>query len=289
MKLTAVVAAAVLSLSTGLAVADDASVAKQGKTTERAVVLDFGALDTLDALGLQASVVAVPRQGLPEYLSQFDNERYADVGGLKTPNLETIAKLSPSMVLMTGRSGEHREALEEITTVVDVSLGTDTDYMTAFDANIRKLAERFGAGEQAEKKLKELHEKVSKARTEVPKEAKVLVVTHNDGRLMLNKHPVVYQVLQLPEPVLPPNVKSEKRGERVFTPLSVEAIQEIKPAVLLVVDRSAAIGGEPLHPESLQKSLGNTKIKVLSPALWYLSGGGLQSLSLQIDEVVDAL
>lgn len=289
MKLTAVVAVAVLSLSTGLAVADDASVAKQGKTTERAVVLDFGALDTLDALGLQASVVAVPRQGLPEYLSQYDDERYADAGGLKTPNVETIAKLSPSLVLMTSRSGEHREALEEITTVVDVSMGTDTDYLTAFDANIRKLAERFGAGEQAEKKLKELHEKVSKARTEVPKEAKVLVVTHNDGRLMLNKHPVVYQVLQLPEPVLPPSVKSEKRGERVFTPLSVEAIQEIKPAVLLVVDRSAAIGGEPLNPESLQKSLGGTKVKVLSPALWYLSGGGLQSLSLQIDEVVDAL
>lgn len=289
MKLTAVVAAAVLSLSTGLAVADDASVAKQGKTTERAVVLDFGALDTLDALGLQASVVAVPRQGLPEYLSQFDDERYADAGGLKTPNVETIAKLSPSLVLMTSRSGEHREALEEITTVVDVSMGTDTDYLTAFDANIRKLAERFGAGEQAEKKLKELHDKVSKARAEAPKEAKVLVATHNDGRLMLNKHPVVYQVLQLPEPVLPPSVKSEKRGERVFTPLSVEAIQEIKPAVLLVVDRSAAIGGEPLHPESLQKSLGGTKVKVLSPALWYLSGGGLQSLSLQIDEVVDAL
>lgn len=289
MKLTAVVAAAVLSLSTGLAVADDASVAKQGKTTERAVVLDFGALDTLDALGLQASVVAVPRQGLPEYLSQYDDERYADAGGLKTPNVETIAKLSPSPVLMTSRSGEHREALEEITTVVDVSMGTDTDYLTAFDANIRKLAERFGAGEQAEKKLKELHDKVSKARAEAPKEAKVLVATHNDGRLMLNKHPVVYQVLQLPEPVLPPSVKSEKRGERVFTPLSVEAIQEIKPAVLLVVDRSAAIGGEPLNPESLQKSLGGTKVKVLSPALWYLSGGGLQSLSLQIDEVVEAL
>ncbi len=289
MKLTAVVAAAVLSLSTGLAVADDASVAKQGKTTERAVVLDFGALDTLDALGLQASVVAVPRQGLPEYLSQYDDERYADAGGLKTPNVETIAKLSPSLVLMTSRSGEHREALEEITTVVDVSMGTDTDYLTAFDANIRKLAERFGAGEQAEKKLKELHDKVSKARAEAPKEAKVLVATHNDGRLMLNKHPVVYQVLQLPEPVLPPSVKSEKRGERVFTPLSVEAIQEIKPAVLLVVDRSAAIGGEPLNPESLQKSLGGTKVKVLSPALWYLSGGGLQSLSLQIDEVVEAL
>src|SRR5690606_4507446 len=190
--------------------------------------------------------------------------------GLKAPNVETIAKLSPSMVLMTGRSGEHREALEEITTVVDVSMGTDTDYLTAFDANIRKLAERFGAGEQAEKKLKELHDKVSKARAEVSKEANVLVATHNDGRLMLNKHQVVYQVLQLPEPVLPPSVKGEKRGERVVTPLSVEAIQEIKPAVRLVVDRSAAIGGEPLNPDSLQKSLGGTKVKVLSPALWYL-------------------
>ena len=32
-----------------------------------------------------------------------------------------------------------------------------------------------------------------------------------------------------------------------------------------------------------------TKVVYLTPDLWYLSGGGAESLDLQIDEVIDAL
>ncbi|MFD2438213.1 substrate-binding domain-containing protein [Modicisalibacter luteus] len=111
---------------------------------------------------------------------------------------------------------------------------------------------------------------------------------------MLNTHPIVYDVLGLSEPQIPASVPTETRGTRTFTPLSPQAIGEIDPDVILIVDRSAAIGNEEANVEALRQSLANgaaadADIEVMTPKLWYLSGGGLQSLSLQIDEVRNAL
>ncbi len=93
---------------------------------------------------------------------------------------------------------------------------------------------------------------------------------------------------------MPANVTSETRGNRTFTPLSPEAISEIDPQVVLVIDRSAAIGDEPANADALAQTFldaGAEKARVvmLTPALWYLSGGGLQSLALQVEEVAAAL
>ncbi|MEC9483485.1 MAG: hypothetical protein UMU75_09230 [Halomonas sp.] len=111
---------------------------------------------------------------------------------------------------------------------------------------------------------------------------------------MLNNHPVIYGVLGVSEPQIPTSVPTKKRGDRTFTPLSPEAVGEIGPDVILIVGRSAAIGNGSLDAESLRQALTNgaaadATIKVLTPKLWYLSGGGLQSLNRQIEEVVSAL
>ena len=50
----------------------------------------------------------------------------------------------------------------------------------------------------------------------------------------------------------------------------------------------------PLDVDQLRGDLGAAgggaiDVTVLSPELWYLSGGGLQSVRLQVEEVVDAL
>ena len=55
-----------------------------------AAIFDLGSLDTMAALGLEAHVVGVPKQTLPDYLTQFKDARYSDVGGLKTPDIETL-------------------------------------------------------------------------------------------------------------------------------------------------------------------------------------------------------
>lgn len=289
MKPSALIAATLLSLSSGLLAADDAP----HNVTERVVSFDYGSVDTLDALGLGDNIIALPKQGLPDYLSQYAGEAYTDAGGMKSPDVEAIREASPTLILITGRQNAQRETFEELAPVMDTSLSGD-DYLAAFEDNVTRLAERFDATAQAESALKTLHKKIDEAHQRVEDAPTVLMATHNQGNLMLNTHPVAYEVLGLSQPEIPDSVPSETRGERTFTRLSPEAIAEIGPDVLLIVDRSAAIGDEAADAEALRQSLADAgakdvRLEVLTPKLWYLSGGGLQSLSLQIDEIVHAL
>ena len=260
---------------------------------QRIATFDLGSLDTLDALGLKEQVVGVPKASLPDYLEQYAADDVTDIGGLRSPDMDALGESEPSLILYTGRQGEWEEELSEIAPLLNTSLQGD-DYLTAFDANIRELASRLAVEGKAEEALGTLHAEIETQREALSNAPSTLVVTHNGGNLMLNQHPVVHDVLGVATVEMPASVTSETRGTRTFTPLSPEAISEIDPEVLLVVDRSAAIGDEPADADALAKTLldaGAEKAQVvmLTPALWYLSGGGLQSLALQVEEVAAAL
>ncbi|SJN14700.1 Iron compound ABC uptake transporter substrate-binding protein [Halomonas citrativorans] len=260
---------------------------------ERIATFDLGSLDTLDALGVSDQIVGIPKQILPDYLSTYNDDAYTDLGGLRSPDLEAIAESEPSLILYTGRQGEWESEFEEIAPVLNTSLQGD-DYLVVFDDNVRQLASHVGVEERAEEALKELHADIESHRQALDEALRVLVVTSNDGNLGLNTHPVVHDVLGIKTLEMPDSVTSITRGSRTFTPLTMDAIGEIQPDVLLVVDRSAAIGNDAADTNALERALADagtpdTRLVVLTPALWYLSGGGLQSLKLQIDEVVEAL
>lgn len=260
---------------------------------ERIATFDLGSLDTLAALGASEQVVGFPKQVLPDYLSQYNDDAYTDLGGLKTPDIEAVAESEPSLILYSGRQSEWEAELEAIAPLLNTGLQGD-DYLAAFDENVRQIASKVDAEERAEQALEELHANIERQRQALDEAQQVLVVTHNDGNLGLNTHPVVHDVLGIKTLEMPDSVTSIERGGRTFTPLTMEAIGEINPDVLLVVDRSAAIGNEPADLEALEQALTdagatNTQVTILTPALWYLSGGGLQSLELQINEVVEAL
>ncbi|MBE0462049.1 MAG: ABC transporter substrate-binding protein [Halomonadaceae bacterium] len=260
---------------------------------ERIATFDLGSLDTLDALGASEQVVGIPKQVLPDYLSKYNADAYTDLGGLRDPNLEAVAQSEPTLILYTGRQGDWEAEFEEIAPLMNTSLQGD-DYLAAFDDNVRQIASKVEAEERAEEALEALHADIERQREALDEALRVLVVTHNDGNLGLNTHPVVHDVLGIKKLEMPDSVTSVQRGNRTFTPLTMEAIGEINPDVLLVVDRSAAIGNDAADTQALEQALSDagaseTRLVVLTPALWYLSGGGLQSLKLQIDEVVDAL
>lgn len=260
---------------------------------DRVATFDLGSLDTLDELGLSEQVVGVPQQNLPDYLSQYENERYTDIGGLRSPNIEALADSKPQLILITGRQGEWQSEMEVVAPVLNTSVQGD-DYLAAFDENVRRIANRLHVEARAEETLEALHAHIEEQRQSLADAPQILVVTHNQGGLTLNTHPVVHDVLGLETLEIPDSVTSETRGSRTFTPLSPEAIAEIQPDVILIVDRSAAIGDEPADMEALEQTLAeagalDVRLVSLTPALWYLSGGGLQSLKMQIDEVVDAL
>ncbi|RUR35350.1 ABC transporter substrate-binding protein [Vreelandella populi] len=268
-----------------------ASAAAYGE--DRVATFDLGSLDTLDELGLSEQVVGVPQQNLPDYLSQYEDERYTDIGGLRSPDIEALNNSKPHLIFFTGRQGEWQQDMEVIAPLLNTSVQGD-DYLTAFDDNVRQIASRLHAEARAEEALEELHAHIEEQRQALANAPRVLVATHNQGGLTLNTHPVVHDVLGLETLDMPDSVTSETRGSRTFTPLSSEAIAEIKPDVILIVDRSAAIGDEPADMEALEHTLADAgasdvRLVSLTPALWYLSGGGLQSLKMQIDEVVEAL
>lgn len=270
-----------------------ATASATASASQRIATFDLGSLDTLDALGLSEQVVGVPKASLPNYLEQYAEETYTNIGGLRSPDMEALGESEPTLILYTGRQGDWEEELGEIAPLLNTSLQGD-DYLAAFDTNVRELASQTGAEAKAEEALEILHNELETQREALSNAPSTLVVTHNSGNLMLNQHPVVHDVLGVKALEMPESVTSETRGERTFTPLSAEAIAEIDPEIVLVIDRSAAIGGEPADTDTLAQTLAeagaeNTQVIMLTPALWYLSGGGLQSLALQVEEISAAL
>ena len=256
------------------------------------VSYDHGALDTLLELGLEDKVLAIPQQGLPDYLADL-GAKLPDAGSLKEPDQKLLADLQPGLVLMTGRQGaEAQVSAAKVAPVRDVTLATG-DFREAVNANVINLASYYGLKETAGLKLGELWQHVGEQKAELADAGTVTVVTHNDGNFSLRSEPAVYELLALTPAIVPDSVAPVTRGERTFYPVNVETLAEMAPDTLLVVDRSAAIGAEPLPQQALQSALNDagasTHVVVLNPGLWYLSGGGLQSVRLQVDEVVSAL
>lgn len=274
----------------GLMLAGCASTSGLNRPT--VISYDHGALDTLLELGLEESVLAVPKQGVPDYLADVA-ERWPDAGGLKAPDQSLIAELRPGLVLMTGRQGaDAQAAAARVAPVRDITLSGEA-FQQAFNARVIDLARYYGLEQTAGIKLDELWQYVGEQKSALAGTGTVTVVTHNDGRFSLRQEALVYEVLGLTPAAVPESVQPIERGTRTFYPVTAGILADMAPDTLLVVDRSAAIGATPLEPQALQSELAqagaHTRVVVLDPGLWYLSGAGLQSVRLQVEEVVNAV
>lgn len=281
-----------LVATVGATLAFPTTVTAEG-TSPDIISFDHGSLDTLDVLGLGDHILAVPKQSLPAYLSDYAGDDYPDAGGLKSPDLEVIRKLQPELVLITGRQGDLFDDVSEDITVVNVGL-PEGGFAEGANTRVLELAARFDATEKAKTALDKLWSHVEKQKRSIGGEPKVLVVTHNDGNYSLRQEPVVAELLALSSPDVPEGTETRTRGTRTFTPLTPDAMTVMKPTAILVVDRSAAIGDKALERKTLIDQLENAgmndpEVTILSPGLWYLSGGGLQSIRLQVDEVLEAI
>jgi len=260
----------------------------------RIVSLDLGSADTLLALGEGERLVGLPGGNLPEYLQPAAAQRSA-VGSIKTPDLAAVAAARPDLILLTGRQGESRAELEAVAPVQDVSLFAG-EYQAEFERNVRRLGALSGREAEAEAALAELAGEIERQRRQVADSGlRTLVLTHNGGRFSVTEQALVYQVLQAPRalPAPPPLVRGAPRVRP--QPLALEALAATAPEVIFIIDRSAAIGDAPLDLASLAQTplattpaLRNGRLVYLDPALWYLSGGGLQSMALQLQEAAAA-
>ncbi|ALM53658.1 ABC transporter substrate-binding protein [Halomonas huangheensis] len=256
---------------------------------QRIAALDYAALDTLTALGQGERIAGVPRSSLPEYLSSYASDDYADVGSLKAPEYKVLDELAPDSIVISGRLGGEKDQLEEIAPTWQNGSAEGNDYWSQLEANTHALAEEYGVDDQAGPALDTLHADIAEAVATIEGSPEVLVVLHNDGKLVYRQDPVINDLMSLSSPTLPDDVETQTRGERSFTTLTPAQISAMAPDLVWVVDRSAAIGQPPLNIETLHSELGDLHVVKGSPRLWYLASGGLKSTLLQVNEVVSAL
>ena len=213
------------------------------------------------------------------------------------PDLEALAALEPDLIIASPRTQKFVDKFNEIAPTVLFQASKD-DYWTSTKANIESLAGAFG--ETGTQKAKEELAKLDKSIQEVAtknesSDKKALAILLNEGKMAAfgaqSRFSFLYQTLKFK----PTDTKFEdsRHGQEV----SFESVKEINPDILFVINRTLAIGGDNSSNDGvLENALiaetpaaKNGKIIQLTPDLWYLSGGGLESTKLMIEDAQKAL
>lgn len=78
------------------------------KNPKRAIAFDYGAVDVLKAFGVQYRIIGLPKgeknAALPEFLSEFKDDKYINTGNLIQINFNKIAKSKPEVIYISGRT-----------------------------------------------------------------------------------------------------------------------------------------------------------------------------------------
>ncbi|MGN0145520.1 MAG: siderophore ABC transporter substrate-binding protein [Clostridium sp.] len=304
MLLTAVVAAGVL---TGCGTAADA----ENKTTEmitvtdrngevevpknpeKVVVLDYGSLDVLEEIGVD-SVVGVPKNGMPEYLNKYEDDKYTDIGGVKEFNFETVNELAPDLIIIEGRQADSLEELQKIAPTV--YLGSDgADYLNSVKNNAKVLGQIFDKEKEVEEKLSNIDTRVNEIKEKVTgNNLNALATMVSDGSMSVygagSRFNLVYNELGF----VPTDASIEvsNHGQSI----SYEYLAEKNPDYLFVIDKGAVTGSGNPAKETIENELVKTtnaykngKIVYVDSVAWYVGGAGFKALDKMLDDVENAL
>ncbi|WP_449354534.1 siderophore ABC transporter substrate-binding protein [Virgibacillus natechei] len=259
------------------------------KNPENVVVFDYGIVDTLDTLGVE--VAGVAKGNIPSYLEKYESETYANIGSLKEPDFEKIAEVDPDVIIISGRQASVADQLEEIAPTIHLGVDT-TRYMDSFEENMATVGEIFGKEAEIEEELATIEESIASVNDKAEEnEENGLIILANDDKISAygpsSRFGLIHDVLGVP--AADEGIEASTHGMNV----SPEYVMEEDPDLLYVVDRTAAITEDDSAAEEMvendlvknTKAYENDNIFYLDPDYWYLSGGGLASVTEMIDEI----
>lgn len=277
----------------------ETSVAKHPK---KVAIMDLSALETYHELGIPVAGVT---NTVPDYLGEYNDEKYAKLGNAKTPDIQALEALKPDLIITGGRQGSHYDSLSMIAPTI--IFGTDTeDFWTSFEENVQAIASLHGKEQLAEQKLAALREKRKLVQEKAQTDGKKTVLAmHMNGRFNPagpnSRFGFAYDVLDLkpayvpaPESAQPAAAPQEgnQRQQRQPAP----KLAEINPDYLFIFDRNTGIAGVMPEPDEIigddvkaTAAYKNDKVFILPGWIWYLSGSGLTSVDQKITEIGEKL
>ncbi|WP_168582059.1 siderophore ABC transporter substrate-binding protein [Gephyromycinifex aptenodytis] len=264
------------------------------KDPQKIVVLEFGALDTLNSLGMADRVVGVPKTGVvPESLSQFKDDKYTNVGSMFEPDLEAIKKTNPDLVILGFRSAKKYPDLAAHFPTVDVTFADGGTFYEGVEEASTIIGKAVGKEAEVEAKLGELKKTIEDTKTKMPDGTGMILMT-SAGKVTQHgeksRFGAIFRDLGVKSSG---QVADNPHGD----PISFEAIQKADPDMLFVVDRDAAIGKsgkaakEVLNNELVAstKAWKNNKVVYLDGQRWYVIMHGLDNAKAMIEGAVEGL
>lgn len=268
------------------------------KMPERIVVLDYGFLDTLDALGV-TGIVGIPKGGGeasgPAYLfEKYGSDDVTDLGTLKSIDFEKVAALEPDVVFISGRQSPFYEELKKITPNV-LYIGTDgANYWDSFISSVDKAGQIFNKTEEANQFKAELEAKREEVKAKAGQYSNALVAMYNDKKISgfgansESRFNYVYNVYGF-VPVVE-NIESSSHG----SDFSYESILTVNPEVLFIVDRTTSeldVLKADIENDIIKKTNAykNGKIVYLDGNNWYFGSNGITIEMAKMQEILDEL
>ena len=263
------------------------------KNPEKIVVFDYGVADILKNLGVD--IVGLPKsRTLPEVLSVYADDKYANVGDLKEPDFEAIEALNPDLIIIGGRQADQIDSFKEIAPTVYLAVDGE-NYMDSFSAVVTDLGNLFDKQEEAKSALSKIETKVADLNKVVSEKGlSASVVMANEGGISLfsqaSRYGIIYSDLGFKQ--LDKNIEESTHGQQI----TFEYFLENNSDYVFVVDRGAVTGkGEAAQTlfdnEIMNKTdvAKNDNIVYLDSADWYTMTGGIESTNIMIDEIADAI
>lgn len=265
---------------------------KVPKNPKKVVAYDMGFLDTLDTLGVK--IAGVPQDSIPSYLKKYEGSEYENVGSLKEPDFEKLATIAPDVIFISGRQASLYKEFSEIAPTVYVGLDT-ANYIDSFKKNTELAGQIFDKEDQVKDELSKIDDTIAKVQGETKDlDKKSLIILGSEGKISAygpaSRFGLIHDVF---------GFKAADEGIEVSTHgqnVSYEYVLEKNPDIIFVVDRDAVVAEGASAKKDIENDIvkkttayKESKIIYLNPEVWYLSGGGLQSVAEMAKEVESAL
>lgn len=225
---------------------------------ERVVALDNRTFEVLDQWGVKLDAAA--RSLVPETIPGIkDDESIIDVGNHKEPDLEAIVAVDPQLILSGQRFTQYDEQLEEDNpdaTLVELEPRKDDEgRFEAFDKDlirqVETLGEVFEKEDEAKKIVDDFNAALDRAREAYDGNSTVMAVNVSGGKIgyvapgIGRLYGPLFDLLDL-KPALEhvDNESSDHEGDDI----SVEAIAESNPDIIIALDRDAAVTEDDFVP-----------------------------------------
>lgn len=259
------------------------------KSPKRVVIFHLGALDIFDELGIEAHVVGFPQHSVPDYLKKFtENDSIIDTGSLIEPNFRKINDLNPDLIIMGERQQKDHDEFSSIAPTLYYDMDYK-NYAASITKNLKRIGKIYGLEKEAEAINEDMISTIN-ANKASSTSSKGLVVMYNNGKFSAFGKNSRFGFAHDEFDVTP--VSEELEASTHGNSISNEYIQQHDPDMLFVIDRNRAIGEGKASKSSIEnplvketKAYKNNKIIYLSSDVWYLAGGGVQSMKIMANEI----